>query len=100
MVRVSTVRYDYFRKPSRPCPPACESQLVGRDGSERFGKRCHELRLDDPEKDVIWRVYYRVDGDAIVVLECICKKTQKTPKSAIDLCKQRLARYDKARAGK
>jgi len=57
-----------------------------------IGPRCHELRI--PDKDVSWRIVYRIDKDAIVLLEVFSKKTGKTPKSIIDLCKKRLRDYD------
>jgi len=37
---------------------------------------------------------YRIDEDAIVILEVFAKKTGKTPKKIIDTCKQRLRDYD------
>ncbi len=37
---------------------------------------------------------YRIDEDAIVILEVFEKKTQKTPKRILDICKDRLKRYD------
>jgi len=57
-----------------------------------IGKHCHELRITDENN--IWRIIYRVDPDAIVILEVFKKKTGKTPKSVIDVCKSRIARYD------
>ncbi len=36
---------------------------------------------------------YCVDEDAIVVLETFAKKTQATPKQAIELCQNRLRVY-------
>jgi phage-related protein len=57
-----------------------------------IGKRCHELRIAD--KNVIWRIIYRIDSDAIVIVEWFEKKTQTTPKSVIELCKKRLRHYD------
>ena len=54
--------------------------------------RCHELRLDDSKR--AWRIMYRIDEDAIVILEVFEKKTQKTPKRILDICKDRLKRYD------
>jgi len=57
-----------------------------------IGPRCHELRIADRES--IWRVVYRTDKDAIVVIAVIKKKTAKTPKSVIDLCRHRLKDYD------
>lgn len=59
-----------------------------------IGSRCHELRITD--EDVIWRIIYRIDADAIVILEVFAKKDRKTPKLVIDTCKERLKRYDAA----
>jgi phage-related protein len=56
------------------------------------GARCHELRINDV--DNTWRIIYRIDVDAIVILEVFPKKTGKTPKKVIDICKQRLRHYD------
>jgi phage-related protein len=58
-----------------------------------IGKHCHELRL--PDKNVTWRIMYRIDADAIIILDVFSKKTQKTPDSVIATCKQRLSRYDR-----
>jgi phage-related protein len=57
-----------------------------------IGPRCHELRIRD--ETVNWRIFYRIDDDAIVVAGIFEKKTQKTPKRVIDLCKRRLRDYD------
>lgn len=57
-----------------------------------IGKSCHELRITD--KNRIWRIVYRVDPDAIVILEVFEKKTVKTPKAILENCKNRLRRYD------
>ena len=57
-----------------------------------IGKRCHELRITDSNS--IWRLVYRIDEDAIVILEVFEKKTSKTPKRIIDVCKDRLRDYD------
>ena len=59
-----------------------------------IGIRCHELRIDD-EKET-WRIVYRIDGDAIVILEVFSKKTARTPKRIIDVCQKRLKDYDNA----
>jgi len=37
---------------------------------------------------------YRIDPDAIVLVEVFSKKTGKTPKAIIELCKKRLKEYD------
>lgn len=57
-----------------------------------IGSRCHELRINDENK--IWRIVYRIDPDAIVIAEVFAKKTNKTPKEVVTVCKQRLKEYD------
>ena len=57
-----------------------------------IGGRCHELRVRD--ESVNWRLIYRVDSDAIVLLDVFSKKTGKTPAAVIRACKTRLRRYD------
>ena len=57
-----------------------------------IGKRCHELRINDAH--VSWRIIYRVDADAIIILEVFAKKTRKTPKEIIDRCQERIRQYD------
>ena len=57
-----------------------------------IGRRCHELRIND--ENVTWRIVYRTDQDAIVILEVFDKKTNQTPKRVIDTCKARLKDYD------
>jgi len=57
-----------------------------------IGLHCYELRVNDANKT--WRIIYRMDPDAIVICEVFEKKTQRTPKSVIDVCQQRLRRYD------
>jgi len=56
------------------------------------GLRCHELRIKD--QNMSWRIVYRIDADAIVLLTVFDKKTSKTPKRIITLCKKRLKEYD------
>jgi phage-related protein len=58
------------------------------------GPRCHELRINDVTGT--WCVVYRIDNDAIVILEVFAKKTGKTPKTVIDTCRKRLKEYDDA----
>ena len=41
----------------------------------------------------MWRIIHRIDDDAILILEVFEKKTNKTPQSVIDTCRQRLAWY-------
>lgn len=33
-----------------------------------IGRRVHELRIDDAERSVSWRIVYRIDDDAILVV--------------------------------
>ena len=57
-----------------------------------IGARCHELRVNDENKT--WRLIYRLDADAIVILDVFEKKTNKMPRQIIENCQQRLKRYD------
>lgn len=59
-----------------------------------IGIRCHELRIVD--RNITWRIIYRTDPDAIVIAEIFEKKTNKTPKHIINICKSRLRDYDNA----
>jgi phage-related protein len=59
-----------------------------------IGAGVHELRVND--QDVTWRIVYRTDDDAVVIVEVFAKKTQATPKAAIATCKKRLKEYDDA----
>ena len=56
-----------------------------------LGARCHELRVRD--ENVTWRIIYRLELDAVLLLEVFKKKTEETPATVIDSCKQRLALY-------
>ena len=56
------------------------------------GPRCHELRVNDVNKT--WRVIYRIDDDAILVIEVFEKKTRATPPRIIANCKRRLRLYE------
>jgi phage-related protein len=57
-----------------------------------IGSNCHELRVND--ETLVWRIMYRIDADAIVILEVFPKKSPETPKPVIDVCKARLKRYE------
>jgi phage-related protein len=59
-----------------------------------IGRRCHELRVND--RHSTWRLIYRMDPDAIIIVEVFEKKTEKTPVGVIDVCRRRLAAYDDA----
>ena len=58
------------------------------------GARCHELRISDGAAR--WRVIYRLDPDAVVIVEVFAKKTITTPRQVIELCGRRLRSYDDA----
>lgn len=57
-----------------------------------IGTHCHELRVRDENRN--WRLVYRIDEDAIVVVEVFRKTTRETPDSVIENCQQRLRMYD------
>ena len=58
-----------------------------------IGVRCHELRINDTAGT--FRILYRIDSDAVVILEVFGKKTQQTPKAVIEACKRRLRDYNR-----
>lgn len=59
-----------------------------------IGVRCHELRFVD--RDVSWRLVYRLDPDAVVIVEVFRKTTRVTPDGVIETCRRRLRAYDEA----
>ena len=59
-----------------------------------IGARCHELRINDVSGQ--WRLIYRIDSDAIVIAEVFAKKSAKTPKAVLEVCRRRLKEYDNA----
>lgn len=59
-----------------------------------MGARCHELRIRDA--GAAWRIMYRIDKDAIVIAAVFPKKTARTPKSVLEVCRERLKEYDRA----
>lgn len=60
----------------------------------RVGMRCHELRIVD--EDATWRIVYRLDPDAVLIVGVFAKKTATTPKLMIETCQRRLREYDNA----
>ena len=58
-----------------------------------IGSRCLELRVKD--KMAEWRVFCRVDADAVLMVHVMAKKTRTTPRNVLELCKKRLAEYDR-----
>jgi phage-related protein len=61
-----------------------------------IGLRCHELRVND--RDKTWRLIYRTDPDALVILDVFEKKTSKTPHPIIEACRRRLGLYERSRS--
>jgi phage-related protein len=57
-----------------------------------IAKGCHELRIND--RSTTWRIIYRIDEDAIVIVDVFAKKTNQTPDSVIKRCQKRLKQYD------
>ena len=51
------------------------------------GPRCHELRIRDGQNS--WRVMYRLDADAVLVLDVFAKTTRTTPPHIVRACRQR-----------
>ena len=62
-----------------------------------IGPGCLELRVKDAGAE--WRIFCRIDPDAVIVLHVFSKKTAKTPVTVLDQCKARLARYDRESKG-
>ncbi|HUG93468.1 MAG TPA: type II toxin-antitoxin system RelE/ParE family toxin [Planctomycetaceae bacterium] len=58
------------------------------------GPRCGALRVRDAEHN--WRIMYRIDPDAVLVLDVYPKKTRKIPGEVIERSRQRLKQYDTA----
>jgi phage-related protein len=61
-----------------------------------IGPRCHELRVQDAGRT--WRVMYRADPNAVLVIEVFAKTTRATPQHVIETCKRRLRDWDKEKA--
>jgi phage-related protein len=62
------------------------------------GGRCHELRIND--RTQTWRIMYFVAADAVVILDVFSKKTETTPKTVVNTCRQRLASYQRVASEK
>jgi len=56
------------------------------------GTRCGALRVRDAGHN--WRIMYRIDADAVLILDVYPKKTRKIPDEVIRRCRDRLKRYD------
>ena len=59
-----------------------------------IGGGCHELRVRD--RDVVWRIFYFIDPEAIVLLDVTDKRTRETPQRVLENCKRRLRQYKAA----
>ena len=66
---------------------------LARDAIDR--PRCCELRI--PDRDQTWHIIYRIDPDAIVIVDVFSKKTRQTAVSVIENCQRRLKGYDRIR---
>jgi len=64
-----------------------------------IGPRCHELRIADQAQGKAWRIVYRLDSDAVVVVDTFTKKTRATPRAALARASRRLQRYDQGAKG-
>lgn len=74
-----------------------QGQTIGMPQAEPLpdvGPRCGALRVRDAEHN--WRIMYRIDPDAVLVIDVYAKKTRKIPDEVIERCKRRLVRYDEA----
>jgi len=59
-----------------------------------IGVRCHEVRVRDGRHS--WRIVYRLDPDAIVILEVFAKSSRQTPDRVIQDCRRRLRMYEES----
>lgn len=72
-----------------------EGEQLGMPQAEplpNVGRGCGSLRIRDAEH--IWRIMYRIDADAVLILEVYSKKTRKIPDEVIRWCKQRIKQYE------
>lgn len=63
-----------------------------------IGPGCWELRVRDADHN--WRIFYRADADAVVVLAVHDKKSERALRSVLETCRARLRRYDDAALGR
>jgi phage-related protein len=57
-----------------------------------IGSHCHELGIVD--RDDAWRIIYRIDSDAIMIVEVFSKTSQKAPAAVTNQCRVRIRAYD------
>jgi hypothetical protein len=77
-----------WRRKSNETSDKTSGERKSRNGPPPLGSECFEAKN--------WRIIYRVDADAIVIAEVFRKKTRRTPPSIMDICRERLRRYDDA----
>ena len=58
-----------------------------------IGPHCHELRVTDATAE--WRLIYRIDPLAILVLDVFGKKTRQTPQAVMENCRRRIQAYER-----
>jgi phage-related protein len=58
-----------------------------------IGRGCHELRVRDENGD--WRVVYRVESTAVVVIGMFRKQTRRTPRNVMETCRARFEEYER-----
>jgi phage-related protein len=74
-----------------------QGEMLGMPQAEPIpivGPRCGAIRVRDGAHH--WRIMFRVDPDAILIVAVYAKKTKKIPQEIIDSCKKRLKDYDEA----
>jgi phage-related protein len=72
-----------------------EGEQLGMPQAEALpdvGPRCGALRVRDAEQN--WRILYRIEADAVLVIDVFSKKTRKLPKEIIERCRRRLKQFD------
>jgi phage-related protein len=72
-----------------------EGEILGMPQAEplpSLGKGCGALRVRDQGHN--WRIVYRIDPDAILVVEVYAKKSRAMPDAVAERCRGRLRRYD------
>jgi len=60
---------------------------------QSLGRRIQELRI--PDAFNTWRIIYRTDPDAVLILAALSKKSQVTPKWILKACVRRAKEYDR-----
>jgi phage-related protein len=65
------------------------------------------VRIDHVRNDIegrkpldVWRIVYRIDTDAVLILDIFSKKTQSTPNDVIENSQRRIKLYARATGGR